>query len=180
MDQNGAAKPNAKLWMKIALPLLVAGAIAGVWAVKNAQKSAEPAPAAHPDFALAVTGELDLEGLKAHGLPILVEFGSEDCPACKAMAPIIESLNAELQGRAIVKYADVWAEPSLADGIPLTVIPAQLFIDAQGRPYAPADPKKLGMKLYLMRETEQHVYTIHEGALTKEQLLGILGEMGMK
>lgn len=180
MDENGAMKPKKGIAVKILIPLLVVVAIAAVWVFKNMKPANQPADVGHPDFALKVTDTLDLEQLKSHGLPILVEFGSEDCPACKVMAPIIEQLNADLQGKAIIKYADVWADPSLADGFPLTVIPTQLFIDSEGKPYSPADPKTLGMKLYLMRETEEHVYTVHEGTLTREQLLGILEEMGMQ
>lgn len=180
MDDNGVMKSKKTVAVKVLVLLLIGGAIAGIWLAKNAKSDAPPAAASHPDFALNVTGTLDLEALKSHGLPILVEFGSEDCPACKMMAPIVEQLNVDLQGRAIVKYADVWGDPSLADGLPLTVIPAQLFIAADGRPYLPADPQQLGMKLYRLRETEEHVLTIHEGTLTREQLLDIFDEMGMQ
>ncbi|SDM94779.1 thioredoxin family protein [Acetanaerobacterium elongatum] len=133
-----------------------------------------------PDFALTVTAALDLEQLKSHKLPILIEFGSDGCDPCRQMAPIIEALNKELQGRAIVKFVDVWANPEYAEGYPLTVIPTQLFIDAEGKPYTPKEDRGLGLKLYQTKATGEHVFTTHEGIISKEDLLAILTEMGMQ
>jgi thioredoxin 1 len=36
------------------------------------------------------------------------------------------------------------------------------------------------MQLYKSRETEEHVFTAHEGGITKVELLDALKEMGMK
>ena len=184
-------------YVKIILPVVIVAIVAGIWLFKNAgssspssassgsestgsQASSTGSIAYNPDFDLEIKTSLDIDKLKSYGLPILIEFGSEDCPACQVMAPIIADLNKQLQGKAIVRYADVWANPDLADGYPLSVIPTQLFIDAKGNPYSPADPNVLDMLLYNGKSTGQHVLTMHEGTLTQKQLMAILTEMGMK
>ncbi|BAE85931.1 hypothetical protein DSY4142 [Desulfitobacterium hafniense Y51] len=131
------------------------------------------------DFALHVTQELDLEKLKSYGVPIIIDFGADSCIPCKEMAPVLKELNEELQGRAIVKFVDVWKYKKLAKGYPVNLIPTQIFIDAEGKPYQPQAPEAIQMNLYTLRETEEHVFTTHEGSLSKEQLLNILEEMGL-
>ena len=183
-------------YVKIILPIVIVAIVAGIWLMKNAGSSPSTIPSdsqssgsqavsadssdAGRSFDLEIKTSLDLDKLKSYGLPILIEFGSEDCPACQVMAPIIADLNEQLRGRAIVRYADVWANPDLANGYPLSVIPTQLFIDAKGNPYSPANPDALELLLYNSKSTGQHVLTMHEGTLTQKELMSILTEMGMK
>lgn len=134
----------------------------------------------NPDFGLHVTEKIDLEKLKSYGLPIIIDFGSDSCIPCKEMAPVLKELNAELKGKAIVKFVDVWKYKELSKGYPISVIPTQVFFDAGGKPYNPADPVSRQLRQYTSRETGELVFTTHEGKMTKEQLLDILGEMGMK
>lgn len=167
------------------VPAIIVLAVAGIWFIKNAPGPRKPDSAAeggNPDFALNITGKLDLEQLKSYGLPVLIEFGAEDCQPCREMAPIIEALNTELQGRAIVRFADVWKEPDLAKDLPLTVIPTQLFIDSNGKPFMPDDAERLGLDFNIFEDgaTREHAFTTHEGAVSKEKLVAVLEEMGMK
>ena len=171
--------------VRILVPAIIVLAVAGIWFVKNATGPSEPDLAVaggNPDFALNITGELDLEQLKSYGLPILIEFGADECAPCKEMAPIIEALNTELQGRAIVRFADVWKEPGLAKDLPITVIPTQLFIDSSGKPFMPGDAQQLGLDFNIFEDgtTREHAFTTHEGAISREKLVAVLEEMGMK
>jgi len=171
------------LILKIVVPVLIVVVIVGLYVIKNLPKESEKQQEIinqNPDFALTVTEPLDMDALKAYGLPILIEFGSESCPPCQQMVPVIEALNEELQGKAIIKYMDVWETPDWAEGYPLTVIPTQLFIDSKGNPYNPADPDVMDMLLYSMKDTGEHVYTTHEGIISKDDLLIVLKEMGMQ
>jgi len=180
-DVNISSKRN--LILKITIPVVLVLIITGIWILKNSQNNDSDNSSVdkgNADFALNVTEKLDLEKLKSYNVPILIEFGSDSCIPCKQMAPIIEALNEELQGKAIVKFVDVWKNQSFADGYPISVIPTQIFIDANGKPYNPADPDTLQMKLYSDKTTNEHIFTAHEGTLTKEQLLAVLKEMGMK
>ena len=162
---------------RIIIPLLIAVAVLAVWFLKNAAR--EPVALDDSDFALHVTGRFDLEQLKSHGLPMIIDFGSDSCDACLRMAPALAELNEQLRGKAIIKFVDVWKYPELADGYPLSVIPTQIFFDWEGKPYLPADPEGSGMLLYSLQGSNEHVFTAHEGGLTKEQLLEVLVEMGL-
>ncbi len=132
------------------------------------------------DFALHVTEKIDLEKLKSYRLPIVIDFGADSCIPCKQMAPVLKELNEELQGKAIIKFVDVWKYRDLAEGYPISLIPTQILIDANGKPYSPENPEAMQLKLYSTKDTGEHVFTAHEGGLTKEQLLSMLKEMGLK
>jgi thioredoxin 1 len=177
---NEENKVNKLSVIKIIIPVLIIIVLAGIWSVKNLSGKNTGNISDNPDFNLKTTEKLDLEKLKTYNMPILIEFGSEDCPACREMAPVIEALNKELEGKAIIKYVDVWANPEFGEDYPLTVIPTQLFITSDGKPYNPENPKALDLKLYSLKETGEHVYTTHEGAISKDTLIDILKDMGMK
>nr|WP_319488640.1 thioredoxin family protein [uncultured Caproiciproducens sp.] len=148
-------------------------------AISKAESSEKKAES-NPDFTLLVTEKLDLEKLKSYGIPIVIDFGSDSCQACQEMASVLEELNQELRGKAIVKFVDVWKYQNLAQGYPITVIPTQVFFDAKGNPYTPKDAKAMQLNLYSSKDTNKHIFTTHEGVITKEQLLAMLKEMGMK
>jgi len=179
MNDN-ATKSKKGMALKIAVPILLLCIVAWIWAAKNYNEDITPATGDNPDFALHVTENIDMDKLKSYGLPIIIDFGADSCIPCKEMAPILKELNAELQGKAIIRFVDVWKYQSLAEGYPISVIPTQIFIDSNGKPYKPEDPEAQQMKLYSLRETDEHVFTTHEGGMTKEQLLDVLKEMGLK
>lgn len=167
--------------IRVVISVLIILIIAGIWFVKNNsdRERLEESISDNPDFTLDAT-ELNLDQLKSYGLPIIIDFGSDSCDACKEMAPVLKELNAELCGKAIVKFADVWKYPNLAEGYPISLIPTQLFFDKDGNPYTPSDPERMGMMLYQTKDTMEHVFTAHEGGMTKDQLLDALSEMGME
>ena len=67
----------------------------------------------------------------------MIDFGANSCIPCKEMAPILKTLNAEMQGKAIIKFVDVWKNTDAANDFPVQVIPTQVLIAADGTPYAP-------------------------------------------
>jgi len=71
------------------------------------------------------TATWDAEVLRAEG-PVLVEFRSPTCLPCRAIAPLIAELAAELAGRVRVVQCDVTANPDLADRYQLMKVPALL------------------------------------------------------
>lgn len=109
-----------------------------------------------PNFDLS-TPSFDIETLTSYGLPILLDFGAEWCGPCKRMHPILEELNSELRGKAIIKYADVDEYPEATQGFRFTLIPTQYFITKDGE-----------------------IYKSHTGIISKEDAIVILKEMGME
>lgn len=174
---------------KILVPLLIVIIVAGIWFVKNLAKNpglgssqgeSDDLIILHEDFALDITKEFDFEQLKEHGLPIILDFGSESCPPCRQMAPILKKVHMDMQGKAIIKYIDVDKFQQIAGDYPVKVVPTQFFFDKEGGPFNPKNPQTSNMLIYTTRDTEEHVLTAHEGGLTEDQLLEILVEMGVE
>ena len=173
---------------KIIIPLLIIFAIGAVWVIKNAETQSiaadknglEGGSLEEAAFALHVTDHLDINKLKSYGIPIMIDFGADSCVPCVEMAPVLEQLNKELRGRAIILFVDVWKYQDLLTGYPIRVIPTQLFIDKNGQPYNPSDPQNAQMNIYISKDTNEHLFTTHEGGMTKEMILNALKEMGLE
>jgi thioredoxin 1 len=74
------------------------------------------------------------------GIPVkntvtMVDLGAKTCIPCKMMAPILEELKVEYQGRAEVIFIDVWdqANEGQARAFKIMAIPTQIFYDKEGR-----------------------------------------------
>jgi len=89
-------------------------------------------------------------------LPRLVDLGSTTCTSCKRMAPILQELKAELQGKVNVEFIDVAVKTEAADQYGIRAIPTQIFFDAAGKEVAR-----------------------HEGFMPREDLLAQLEKMGV-
>ena len=63
----------------------------------------------------------------------MVDLGAKTCIPCKMMAPILEELKAEYQGRAEVIFIDVWQDPSQGKRFGILSIPTQIFFDKHGK-----------------------------------------------
>ncbi len=179
MGDEITSKSKKSIIRKIIIMVVLLGIVVGIWAVKNYKKNIDLVGSDNPDFALNVTRKIDLEKLKSYGLPIIIDFGADSCTTCKEMAPVLKELNQELQGKAIIKFVDVRKYKDLAEGYPISVIPTQIFIDANGNPYKQEDPNEMNIMFYSLGDMERG-FTVHEGGMTKEQLLNVLKEMGMK
>ncbi len=152
--------------------------------IETVKKTEAPVSTAKPattnaDFDLVAT-TIDLAKLKSYGLPIIIDFGADSCIPCKEMAPVLKKLNAELRGKVIVKFVDVWKYKNAAANFPVEVIPTQFFFDKNGKPYVPSDPDKMQMNMYSAKDTNKHVYTSHQGGMTEEQIMAVLTDMGFK
>lgn len=66
-------------------------------------------------------------------LPRLVDLGSDKCIPCKKMAPILEELKTTLAAELQVEFIDVWKDPQAGKEYGVSVIPTQIFYDAQGK-----------------------------------------------
>jgi thioredoxin 1 len=165
---------------KIALIMLIVLALPALWLFKNRDNVTAGDSSGDDAFLLHVTDSLDMDELKSHGLPLIIDFGADSCIPCKEMAPVLKELNETLKGKAIIKFVDVWKYRELTEGYPLRTIPTQFFFDRKGKPFIPSDISGIPMITYSSEETDLPLFTAHEGGLSKEQLLDILREMGVE
>jgi thioredoxin 1 len=66
------------------------------------------------------------------GLVTMVDLGASSCIPCKMMAPILEKLTAEYDGAAAIIFIDVWQDAAMAKKFKVSMIPTQIFFDAEG------------------------------------------------
>jgi thioredoxin 1 len=66
-------------------------------------------------------------------LPRLLDLGSDSCVPCKMMAPILENLRKEYDGRMIVEFIDVRRNRDVGIKYGIKVIPTQIFYAADGQ-----------------------------------------------
>ncbi len=89
-------------------------------------------------------------------IPRLVDLGAGKCIPCKMMAPILDSLKKEYDGKFQVDVFDVWKDPQIGTKYGVRVIPTQIFYDASGKE--------------LFR---------HEGFMSKEDILAKWKQLGI-
>ena len=77
--------------------------------------------------ALAITSE-NLKTLMDSGKPLVVDFWAEWCGPCRTIAPIIDELAAEYEGRVAIGKCDVDDNNAVATQFSVRNIPTILFI----------------------------------------------------
>lgn len=92
--------------------------------------------------------------LESAGKPVLVQLMSEGCAACRQMEPVLDAVRNVYADKVDVVLRDVFAQPGISRAYGITMIPAQIFIDHQGR--------------------EHHR---QEGVMTEAQVFAVLDEL---
>lgn len=187
MDKSQPAEQQKKMKpiIRIGIVALIVLVIAGIFVYKtwsDAERNENlTASEAGNTLPLAVSS-IDLETLKTYKLPMLIDFGSDDCQPCREMAPVLEKLHEEWQGKVIVQFADVWKYTTAANGFPISVIPTQMFFNADGTPYVPSEAmqKLMEFTLYDDKTTGEHSLTVHQGGVTEAQMRQLFAEMGVE
>jgi thioredoxin len=88
---------------------------------------------------VVTSADFERDVLQAEGL-VLVDFWATWCPPCRRLAPTVEALAADYQGRLTVAKVDVDANPELAERYGIQTIPT-LILFQDGR----ALDKRLGV-----------------------------------
>lgn len=72
--------------------------------------------------------DANISELEATGLPIVIDFSATWCGPCKKIAPIIEELASEYDGRVIIGKCDVDDNDELTSKYGIRNVPTVLFI----------------------------------------------------
>jgi thioredoxin 1 len=67
-------------------------------------------------------------------LPCLIDFYADWCGPCKMVAPILEELSTEFNGKINIYKVDTEAEQELAAAFGIQSIPSLLFCPKDGKP----------------------------------------------
>jgi thioredoxin 1 len=67
-------------------------------------------------------------------LPVIIDFYADWCGPCKMVAPILEELSNEYEGRLVVYKVNTDIEQELSSVFGIQSIPTFLFIGADGEP----------------------------------------------
>ncbi|MBG9374647.1 thioredoxin [Panacibacter sp. DH6] len=67
-------------------------------------------------------------------LPAIIDFYADWCGPCKMVAPILEELSNEYEGRLVIYKVDTETEEELSAVFGIQSIPSLLFIPAEGEP----------------------------------------------
>ncbi len=67
-------------------------------------------------------------------LPAVIDFYADWCQPCKMVAPIIEELSTEYEGKVNFFKVDTEAQQELAGAFGIQSIPSLLFIPVDGKP----------------------------------------------
>ena len=78
-------------------------------------------------MAFVVTNE-NFEEVMAAGKPVVIDFGAEWCGPCQALAPIIEELAEEYEGKVVIAKCDVEEADEIAAQYRVRNIPTIVFI----------------------------------------------------
>lgn len=149
MAEKGTRKQNMKNLAKILIPLLVLAAVSAIILTKNFSST--------PRQIQKTENKESKSDSSNQSLPMLMDLGRGTCKACKMMLPILQDLQEEYKGRAIIKIVDIRYDPEPARVYKIRLIPTQIFFDATGK----------------------EVYR-HEGFMDKESIEQKLQEIGVK
>ena len=72
--------------------------------------------------------DANIAEIEAAGLPIVIDFSATWCGPCKKIAPIIEELAEEYEGRVIIGKCDVDDNDELTSRFGIRNVPTILFI----------------------------------------------------
>ena len=82
-------------------------------------------------------------------LPAIVDFYADWCGPCKMVAPVLEELSKEYEGKLLIYKVNTDIEEELSALFGIQSIPTLLFVDASGKPMmqAGAYPKHVLKKV---------------------------------
>lgn len=122
-------------------------------------------------MALQTVTERDFEQqVMTSELPVLIEFSAEWCGPCKLVAPELEALSRELEGKAKIVKIDIDRSPMLARQLGVQSVPT-FVVFSEGRPVG----GRVGaLKRMQLREMLDPYLPRAEGALKPDEVAQLL------
>lgn len=68
-----------------------------------------------------------------NGMVTMIDLGADSCIPCKMMAPIIEKLQKNYQGKAAIVFLDIYKDKEQVKEFGIRAIPTQIFFDKDGK-----------------------------------------------
>jgi len=78
--------------------------------------------------------DIDKEWNYKGSLPAIIDFYADWCGPCKMVAPVLEELSKEFEGKIVIYKVDTEAEQELSAVFGIRSIPTFLFIPQEGQP----------------------------------------------
>lgn len=75
----------------------------------------------------------DFNELPVKGMVTMIDLGAKKCIPCKMMAPILQKMEKQYDGRAAIVFIDVWEHREQARRFGIRAIPTQIFYDSDGK-----------------------------------------------
>jgi thioredoxin 1 len=79
-------------------------------------------------------GQSDSKWQFKGAIPAVIDFYADWCGPCKMVAPVLEELSKEYEGRLNIYKVNTDNEPKLAGAFGISSIPSILFVPLQGEP----------------------------------------------
>jgi thioredoxin len=125
---------------------------------------------------LKVIGEEEFEAeVLRSELPVLVDFMADWCQPCKVVAPEVEALAHELEGKAKCVRVDVDRSPRIAAMLRVKSVPT-FVVFSQGRPVA---AEQGAVRRARLRELLDPFLPRAQGAVRPEELAQLLQQPGV-
>lgn len=103
-------------------------------------------------------------------IPVLVEFGAEWCGPCKVVAPELNALSSELQGKVKIVTVDIDRSPLLARELGVQAVPTFVVFE-KGRP---VNAHSGALKKAQLRELVEPFLPRQAGSLKPEEVAPLL------
>jgi thioredoxin 1 len=148
-------------------------------------REAASAPTSASDTASASTlepiviTEVDLDKLLSSGLPLILNFGDASLESMETLANL-EKLSDEYPGAILVRSVDLAANPRAREGFPAPILPTQFFYTAEGKPIPLPLAYGPFMSSFVPVDSEEAVFTAHEGPLDEEGIRIVKEILGLE
>ena len=85
------------------------------------------------NFTRAVCYSASLQTGTDVGMVTVVDLGAKTCIPCKMMVPVLDAMDKQYHGKAVVRFIDIQEAPEQASVFKIRVIPTQIFFDKTGK-----------------------------------------------